>query len=209
MRTASSRTAASPQGAPAIVVVNSSKERRTITVPLKGFLPDGVPLTGGTTQNGEVTMTIDGLAGNVVFTDSGFDLTGPDAPTGLTATANGVAVDLSWSAVSGAAGYNVYRSPLSGGGYTKVNDAPVTATNLHDAGADLRSGTRYYYIVKALDSAGNESVASNEVSVVPSYPIASVVARPAADARLHDQRRRTHRPRLRPGQDRRRHLAGR
>ena len=161
-------------GSAAIVVVNASKERRTITVPVKGFLPDGVPLTGGTTQNGEVTMTIDGLAGNVVFTDSGFDLTGPDAPAGLTATANGVAVDLGWSAVSGAAGYNVYRSPLSGGGYTKVNDAPVTATNLHDAGADLRSGTRYYYIVKALDSAGNESVASNEVSVVPSYPIASV-----------------------------------
>ena len=161
-------------GSAAIVVVNANKERRSITVPVNGFLPDGVPLTGGTTQNGEVTITIDGLAGNVLFTDSGFDLTGPSAPTGLTATANGVAVDLSWSAVSGSAGYNVYRSPLSGGGYTKVNDAPVTTTDYHDASSDLRSGTTYYYVVKALDSAGNEGDASDEASVVPSYPISAV-----------------------------------
>ena len=145
----------------AIVVVNSSKEAHTVTVPLDGFLPGADP-----------QVTIGPLASSVQFING--DLTGPDAPTGLAVTANGVSADLHWNAVGGAAGYNVYRSPLAGGGYTKVNDAPVTATNLHDAGADLRSGTRYYYIVKALDSAGNESAASNEVSVVPSYPISAV-----------------------------------
>lgn len=158
----------------AIVVVNTGKTAHAIGVPVKGYLPDGTQLTGGVTvQDGAVRVSLEGLSATVLFTQNA-DLTGPDAPVGLGATADGVAVDLSWNAVSGAAGYNVYRSPLSGGGYTKVNDAPITATTYHDASSDLRSGTAYYYVVKALDSAGNESAGSNEAPVVPSYPISAV-----------------------------------
>ena len=145
----------------AVVVVNSSKETRAVHVPYDGFL-----------RGGGVALTVGPLSWSVQFING--DLTGPDPASGLTATATGVAIDVHWSAVTGAAGYNVYRSPLSGGGYTKVNDTPVTATDYHDASSDLRSGTTYYYIVKALDSAGNESAPSNEASAVPSYPISAV-----------------------------------
>ena len=145
----------------AVVVVNPSKESRAVHVPYDGFLPGG-----------GVDVTVAPLSSSVQFING--DLTGPDSASSLTAAANGVAIDVHWNAVSGAAAYNVYRSPLSGGGYTKVNDTPVTSTDYHDASSDLRSGTKYYYVVKALDSAGNESAPSNEASAVPSYPISAV-----------------------------------
>ena len=75
------------------------------------------------------------------------------------------AVDLSWAAAPGAAGYNVYRSPLSGGGYVKANAAPLAGLTFTDAG--LENARQYYYVVRALDAAGNESGASNEVAAMP------------------------------------------
>jgi hypothetical protein len=78
-------------------------------------------------------------------------------------------VDLAWSRVNGAAGYNVYRSPLSGGGWVKVNAAPIPATSFSDSG--LRNGQVYYYTVRALDAAGNESGPSNEVNALPHHTI--------------------------------------
>ena len=165
----------------ALVVIDANRNiSSTLRVPMAGWVPDGTSFDGQVVTNGYLDVNLQGETGRVLFTQNA-DLTGPSAPTGLAATANGVAIDLHWSPVTGAAGYNVYRSPLSGGGYTKVNDAPVTATDYHDASADLRSGTKYHYIVKALDSAGNESAPSNEASAVPSYPISAVsLDRPVA-----------------------------
>jgi glycosidase len=162
----------------AVVVVSAGTTSLSdVHIPVAGYLPDGTRFDDGSTvQNGEIIVSPGALSGKVLLTQNA-DLTGPSAPTGLTATASGVSIDLSWhDAVSppASAGYNVYRSPLSGGGYTKVNGAPVTATAYHDASSDLRSGTTYYYVVKALDAAGNESAASNEFLVVPSYPISAV-----------------------------------
>src|SRR5262249_6820652 len=74
-------------------------------------------------------------------------------------------IALAWNASSGATAYNVYRSPLSGGGYTRANSSPVTGTNFTVTG--LANGTTYYFIVKALDADGNESDASSEVSGIP------------------------------------------
>lgn len=145
----------------AIVAVNTTNQARTVEIPTAGFLP----------QAG-VTVTLGPLGSSVQFVNG--DLTPPDAPTGLAAAATGLSIDLHWAAVTGAASYNLYRSPLSGGGYTKVNGAPITGTSYTDTSSDLRSGTRYYYVVKAVDSAGNESAASAEADVVPAYPIKSV-----------------------------------
>jgi hypothetical protein len=145
----------------AVVVINSSKQARTVHVPYDGFLPGA-----------GADVTVDPLGSSVQFIDS--DLTGPDAPTGLSATANGVAVDLHWNSVAGSTVFNLYRSPLAGGGYTKVNGPPITTTSYADHSADLVSGTTYYYIVKAVDAVGNESGSSNEVAAVPSYPISAV-----------------------------------
>jgi fibronectin type 3 domain-containing protein len=59
-------------------------------------------------------------------------------------------------------GYNVYRGTVSGGLYTKINSALFTALTYTDS--TVQSGTTYYYVTTAVDSGGNESVYSNEVS---------------------------------------------
>ena len=88
--------------------------------------------------------------------------TGPDAPTGLTATAGSEQVALSWQLSSGATSYNVKSAPASGGPYTTVKN--VTATNYVDTG--LTNGTTYYYVVSALNASG-ESANLAEVSAKP------------------------------------------
>jgi hypothetical protein len=62
------------------------------------------------------------------------------------------------------AGYNVYASPLSGGGYVRLNDAPLTDTNY--SARRTHPGV-VYLVVTALDGAGNESDWSTETVVVP------------------------------------------
>jgi fibronectin type 3 domain-containing protein len=94
------------------------------------------------------------------------DLTPPPAPTGLAVTNEGDAqVSLSWQAVPGADGYNLYRSPLTGGGYVKVNSSPLFSTVFTDSG--LRNAQSFFYVVTALDAVGNESAFSNEVTAMP------------------------------------------
>ena len=86
----------------------------------------------------------------------------PPTPTGLAATAGSQQVSLTWSASSGSASYNVKRSTTSGGPYTQA--ANVTVTN--DTDASLTNGTTYYYVVSAVNSAG-ESANSSQVSATP------------------------------------------
>jgi hypothetical protein len=72
-------------------------------------------------------------------------------------------VVLTWNAsTSAVAGYNVYRGTVSGGPYTKINSALVTALTYTDS--TVQNGTTYYYVTTAVDSGGTESVHSNEVS---------------------------------------------
>jgi fibronectin type 3 domain-containing protein len=92
----------------------------------------------------------------------------PAAPTGLQATAGNAQVSLSWNASSGATSYNVKRSTTSGGPYTTI--ASPTATNYTDTG--LTNGTSYYYVVSAVNSAG-ESANSGQVNATPSAPPAA------------------------------------
>jgi hypothetical protein len=58
--------------------------------------------------------------------------------------------------------YNVYVSSVRGGPYLKIG---------HTAGTffgdiDGTSGNTYFYVITAVDAAGNESINSTEVSVV-------------------------------------------
>ena len=95
------------------------------------------------------------------------DTTPPAAPTGLTATAGDAQASLDWAnnSESDLAGYDVYRSTTSGGPYTKVNSAVVTTSAYTDTG--LTNGTTYYYVVRAVDTANNESANSNQASATP------------------------------------------
>jgi len=93
----------------------------------------------------------------------------PATPTGLQATAGDAQVSLSWTASTGATSYHVKRSTTSGGPYTQVA-APTTTSNL-DTG--LTNGTTYYYVVSALNAAG-ESTNSSQASATPVAATADV-----------------------------------
>jgi fibronectin type 3 domain-containing protein len=86
----------------------------------------------------------------------------PPTPTGLAATAGNAQISLVWNTSAGATGYHVKRSTTSGSGYTQIG-ASSTA-NFSDTG--LANGTTYFYVVSALDSAG-ESANSSQVSATP------------------------------------------
>jgi hypothetical protein len=96
-------------------------------------------------------------------------VTPPAAPAGLQATAGNSQVSLTWTASTGATSYHVKRSTTSGGPYTQVA-APSTTS---DADTGLTNGTTYFYVVSALNSAG-ESADSLQASATPVSAAADV-----------------------------------
>ncbi|KRF41857.1 LamG-like jellyroll fold domain-containing protein [Paenibacillus sp. Soil787] len=79
--------------------------------------------------------------------------------TGLTATAAGAGtINLSWTAVTGALGYNIYRSTDANGTFTKINSAPITAASYSDTG--LNPNTIYYYQVGAAGGSTSGAVSA-------------------------------------------------
>jgi hypothetical protein len=94
----------------------------------------------------------------------------PAAPTNLTATAGNQQVSLSWSASTGTVtSYHVKRSTTNGSGYTQIG-APTT-TSYTDT--TVTNGTTYYYVVTAVNAAG-ESGNSNQAAATPTGPSTSV-----------------------------------
>jgi len=86
----------------------------------------------------------------------------PATPVGLTGVSGNAQVSLSWTASSGATSYHVKRSTTTGSGYAQVG-APSSTTFTDTA---LTNGTTYYYVVSAINPAG-ESANSTEVSATP------------------------------------------
>ena len=85
----------------------------------------------------------------------------PDAPSKLTAVANGKKVNLSWAGGSTDKTYRVYRS--SGGGSMVMIASGLTATSFSDS--TVVSGVTYSYYVTGVSAMGVESLPSNTVSV--------------------------------------------
>jgi hypothetical protein len=56
--------------------------------------------------------------------------------------------------------YNIYRGSTPGFHLDKLNSAPIDGLTFIDTAAENR--TRYYYVVRAVDAAGQESFDSNE-----------------------------------------------
>ena len=83
------------------------------------------------------------------------------------------AVRLTWTAVGGAAGYNVYRSGAAHGEFLKANAGLVTGSEFLDSGVTL-DGT-YYYVVTAVGETGVEGNRSKAAA-----PPASPYGAPAA-----------------------------
>ncbi|WP_078554170.1 cellulase family glycosylhydrolase [Bacillus alkalicellulosilyticus] len=119
----------------------------------------------------------------------------PSAPTGVTAIAGNAQVNLSWNAVSGATSYNVKRrTSATSGSYTTVATGLTTPTFTNTA---LTNGTTYYYVVTAVNSAG-ESSNSTQVSATPTgspTPPSSgnlVIQYRAADTNATDNQMKPH-----------------
>jgi Chitobiase/beta-hexosaminidase C-terminal domain/Fibronectin type III domain len=115
------------------------------------------------------------IAADVVAASSSVGV--PAAPTNVTATAGNAQVALNWSASSGATSYNVKRSTTSGGPYTTI--ASPTTTSYTNTG--LTNGTTYYYVVSAVNTAG-ESSNSSQVSATPSGSVSSTVTLDSSSA---------------------------
>ena len=116
---------------------------------------DDLGATGFDTKYGYGLVDADG--------DALPDTTPPAKVMGLTVdTVSSSQLDLNWNAntETDLDYYNVYGSTTSGGPYDLI--ASPTTTSYSDTG--LEASTSYYYTVSAVDSAGNEGTASEEVS---------------------------------------------
>jgi Putative Ig domain len=135
-----------------------------------GTLPAGLTLNPSSGAISGIPTASGTSTFNVTVTDS-------TTPTHQTNTASfsititiGIShsVVLTWAASpsSATSGYNVYRSNISGSGYTKISSTPVSGLTYTDV--TVASAHTYYYVMTAVDSVGDESDFSVELQeVVP------------------------------------------
>lgn len=129
------------------------------------------PLVVGGENRGANTESFPGLIdevriSSVARTATSFlkqsTLAAPAAPQDLGAGPSDGLVELGWSLVGGATSYNVKRVTTIGAAFTTITNVGTTAFT--DLG--LVNGLKYYYVVSALNAAG-ESINSSEVSAQP------------------------------------------
>lgn len=112
----------------------------------------------------------------VMATTNAAPLAVPAAPSGVTATGGANQVTISWSAVSGATSYNIYWGTAPG---VTTAATKITAAGNPYVQTGLAASTTYYYIVTAVNAAG-QSAASAQVSAATNAPVITVPAAPAA-----------------------------
>lgn len=93
----------------------------------------------------------------------------PPTPTGITALAGDGMATVTWNLVDSrdVSAYEVLQGTTSGA-LSPVGRTPADATELAVSG--LTNDTRYYFAVRALDSAGTPSALSAEASAMPFVP---------------------------------------
>jgi hypothetical protein len=89
-----------------------------------------------------------------------------EAPTGLLAVGGERVVELSWSPVTGAQGYLVWRAMAPGGSFTLVAGS-IPSTQFRDR--TVTNGVEYYYFVTAAKGK-RQSLRSNQASAIPFAP---------------------------------------
>ena len=126
------------------------------------------PVTLAPSQNLALTLQFSPTALGTVNQSISIISNASGSPATVSLSGTGViqhSVALTWNAsTSTVSGYNVYRSTVIGGSYTKINASLVAVLNYIDL--TVQSGATYFYVATAVDSSGDESVNSNEVSTI-------------------------------------------
>jgi hypothetical protein len=121
-------------------------------------------LSPGQTASFSVTFTP--TLGGTATGSASVVSTAANSPASISLSGSGAQphfVSLSWSeSSSGVVGYNVYSSTQPSGPLTKLNSVLVGTTAYTDN--TVQSGQTYYYWVTAVDSSGDESVYSSDIS---------------------------------------------
>jgi hypothetical protein len=126
--------------------------------------------TATASANGTITISFTSVVNNAMI--NGIEIYAsspvtPPAPSGVTASAGNNQVNLSWTAVTGATGYNVYRGASSGTEALLATGTNVSSPTFTDNTAV--NGTQYFYYVTALNGS-LQSGKSSEVSATPQAP---------------------------------------
>jgi hypothetical protein len=140
-----------------------------------GTAIDGVGLRE-TSGAGRATMYLDDVALGAGGTTTPPPAI-PAAPAGLAASPSAGRISLSWGAVAGATGYDVFRAGAAGGPFSKLTATPLAATTIADA--TVAAGTTYWYQVRAVNAAGASAPSATVSAAVPATPV-SVAVTPAA-----------------------------
>jgi hypothetical protein len=148
---------------PSTVTVSS------VSVTGSGFSLAGVatPFTLSASQTTQIAVNfspteVGAVTGALTITSNAQDRS---MATTLSGTGITHSAALSWSdSGSSLAGYNIHRSNVANGSYTKLNSALLTSTNYVDE--TVATGTTYFYVVTAVGNDGIESAYSNQATVV-------------------------------------------
>ncbi len=163
--------------------IKSLSDSVTIVLPYnESDLPSGtsesslvIGVYNATTQNYDtLATTVDTVNNTLTATTTHFSdfaplipaSNAPSTPTGLAAVAASMTnMSLSWTAVSGATSYDIYRSATSNGTYARLGSEPTVGSGSTTTYTDtlLTAGTTYYYKISALNLSG-ESASSSAVS---------------------------------------------
>ena len=165
-------TSSAPQNVTITNTGNSSVTISQITLSGAGYSMTGgsAPVTLTPLQNLILSIQFSPTVAGSVNGSISVVSNASGSPPNISLTGTGVvtvqhSVALSWTAsTSTVSGYNVYRGTVSGGPYTKISSSLVAILTYTDS--TVQSGTTYYYVTTAVDSSGNESLNSNEVSAI-------------------------------------------
>jgi fibronectin type 3 domain-containing protein len=178
--------AQSASGQGAVLTWNASPSADVAGYTIHYWAEDGS--SSGDISESDTTGTVEGLQQNIryYFTVTAYDWSGnqsapspeisfviatiePPGPiTSFQETDSGIAVTWTPSPSGNVAGYHVYYSPYSGYYYWEVSVENTNQAIIYD----LANDSTYYFIVKAVDFAGNESAPSDEAifTVPPLQP---------------------------------------
>lgn len=101
-------------------------------------------------------------SGKIVFNSSAQNTPAVANVSGTGGSSSQRRVVLQWkSSTSSVSGYNIYRSTISGGPYSRINASVNASTSFVDD--SVQRGRTYFYVIKAVNSKGWQSRYSNQV----------------------------------------------